>query len=120
MFQCSPIIVGLACLVGMITNAGAFLGGDAAAHMAEELKNSSKILPRAMIWTIVVNGVLGFIMLVSVLNLSSCISSSTTDSRSGRSYTPLATLKRTSVQRLGIPSFRSSSPPPGPPAEHRA
>lgn len=60
----SPIIVGLACLVGMITNAGALVGGDAAAHMAEELKNASKMLPRAMIWTIVVNGALGFLMLV--------------------------------------------------------
>ena len=50
----------------MITNAGALVGGDAAAHMAEELKSASKVLPRAMIWTITVNGLLGFIMLVSV------------------------------------------------------
>lgn len=63
------MIVGLACLVGMITNAGASVGGDAAAHMAEELKNASKMLPRAMIWTIVVNGALGFIMLVSVFSV---------------------------------------------------
>jgi amino acid transporter len=48
----------------MITNAGALVGGDAAAHMAEELKNASKMLPRAMIWTIVVNGALGLLMLV--------------------------------------------------------
>lgn len=59
-----PHPVGVACLVGMITNAGALVGGDAAAHMAEELKNASKMLPRAMIWTIVVNGALGFLMLV--------------------------------------------------------
>jgi len=55
----------------MITNAGALVGGDAAAHMAEELKNASKMLPRAMIWTIVVNGALGFIILVLVLGLPS-------------------------------------------------
>ncbi|KIX00815.1 uncharacterized protein Z518_09880 [Rhinocladiella mackenziei CBS 650.93] len=59
--------IGVACLVGMITNAGALVGGDAAAHMAEELKNASKMLPRAMIWTIVVNGLLGFLMLVTFL-----------------------------------------------------
>lgn len=51
-------------MVGIITSAGALVGGDAAAHMAEELKNASKILPRAMIWTIIVNGALGFVMLV--------------------------------------------------------
>ncbi|KAJ9632791.1 hypothetical protein H2204_007666 [Knufia peltigerae] len=59
--------VGLACMVGIITSAGALMGGDAAAHMAEELKNASKILPRAMIWTIIVNGALGFVMLVTFL-----------------------------------------------------
>ncbi|KAK5203633.1 hypothetical protein LTR41_010660 [Exophiala xenobiotica] len=58
---------GVACLVGMITNVGALVGGDAAAHMAEEVKNASKTLPRAMIWTIVVNGALGFLMLVTFL-----------------------------------------------------
>ena len=58
---------GLACLVGFITSAGAFAGGDAAAHMAEELKNAPKILPRAMMWTIVANGAMGFIMLVTFL-----------------------------------------------------
>jgi choline transport protein len=61
------VIVGLACLIGMITGVGSMVGGDAAAHMAEELKNSSKMLPRAMIWTIVVNGALGFIILVTFL-----------------------------------------------------
>ncbi|KAL2423477.1 putative amino-acid permease PB24D3.02c [Exophiala dermatitidis] len=59
--------VGLACLIGLITSAGSLVGGDAAAHMAEELKNSSKMLPRAMIGTIIVNGALGFVMLVTFL-----------------------------------------------------
>ena len=58
------MLVGLACLVGMITPAGSLVGGDAAAHMSEELVNASKMLPRAMIWTIVVNGLLGFLILV--------------------------------------------------------
>jgi choline transport protein len=48
----------------MITNVGAFVGGDAPAHMAEELKSASKLLPRAMLWNVMVNGVMGFIMLV--------------------------------------------------------
>jgi choline transport protein len=53
-------------MIGMITNAGSLAGGDAAAHMAEELKNASRILPRAMLWTIIVNGLLGFVMLVYI------------------------------------------------------
>jgi choline transport protein len=56
--------IGVACLIGLITNSGALVGGDAAAHMAEEVKSASKILPRAMIWTISVNGLLGFIILM--------------------------------------------------------
>lgn len=58
---------GLACMVGFITSAGAFAGGDAAAHMAEELKNAPKILPRAMLWTIVANGAMGLITIITFL-----------------------------------------------------
>ncbi|KAF2464360.1 amino acid transporter [Lindgomyces ingoldianus] len=56
---------GAACLVGMITNVGAFIGGDAPAHMAEEVKSASKILPRAMMWTIMINGALGLVTLIT-------------------------------------------------------
>lgn len=56
--------VGVSCLVGMITNVGALVGGDAAAYVAEEVKSASKMLPRAMISTTIVNGFLGFVMLV--------------------------------------------------------
>jgi choline transport protein len=56
--------LGVACLVGMLTPTTAFLGADAAVHMSEELKNASKVLPRAMIWTSVVNGAMGFVMLM--------------------------------------------------------
>ncbi|KAJ9603546.1 hypothetical protein H2200_011732 [Cladophialophora chaetospira] len=56
---------GLATLVGIITPTTAFLGADAAAHMSEELRNASKTLPRVMLWTSVVNGSLGFIMLIT-------------------------------------------------------
>lgn len=54
-------------MIGFITSAGAFAGGDAAAHMAEELKNAPKILPRAMLWTIFANGAMGLIMLITFL-----------------------------------------------------
>lgn len=57
-------VAGLATLVGLITPVTAFLGADAAVHMAEELKNASKTLPRVMVWTSIVNGSLGFVMLM--------------------------------------------------------
>lgn len=57
-------LAGLSTLVGLITPITAFLGADAAVHMAEELKDASRNLPRVMMWTSGVNGALGFIILV--------------------------------------------------------
>lgn len=58
------VLAGLATLVGIITPVTAFLGADAAVHMSEELKDASKTLPRVMISTSIVNGALGFVMLM--------------------------------------------------------
>lgn len=56
---------GLATLIGMITPASALIGADASVHMAEELRNASKTLPRVMLWTTIGNGALGFVMLIT-------------------------------------------------------
>jgi choline transport protein len=48
----------------MITNVGAFVGSDAPAQMAEELKDSSRLLPQVMFGTIMVNGAMGFFALM--------------------------------------------------------
>ena len=48
----------------MITNVGAFIGSDAPAHMAEELKDASKTLPKVMTWTVLLNGAMGLITLM--------------------------------------------------------
>jgi choline transport protein len=61
----NALAAGLATLVGIITPTTAFLGADAAVHMAEELKNASKALPKAMVWTSIVNGAMGFVMLIT-------------------------------------------------------
>jgi choline transport protein len=58
---------GLACLIGLITSVSAFLGGDAPAHLAEEVKSASKILPRAMITATIINGSMGLIILMYIL-----------------------------------------------------
>lgn len=56
--------IGLSCLVGVISPITALLGTDSAAHLSEELTNASKSLPRAMILTAVINGSLGFVILM--------------------------------------------------------
>ncbi|ORY11433.1 amino acid/polyamine transporter I [Clohesyomyces aquaticus] len=57
--------IGLSCLIGMLTPIFSFIGPDSATHMAEELRDASKSLPWAMVATAIVNGALGFVMLVT-------------------------------------------------------
>lgn len=57
--------IGAACIVGQLASAGAFIGADSAAHMAEEVNNASLTVPRMMIGTIVLNGILGLVMTVT-------------------------------------------------------
>ncbi|EKG20960.1 Amino acid/polyamine transporter I [Macrophomina phaseolina MS6] len=57
--------IGGATIVGMITPVGSFGGYDAAAHMAEEVRDASKVVPRAMIITILLNGLMGFVMIIT-------------------------------------------------------
>ena len=57
---------GLSALVGITTPLWCFLGPDAGAHLSEELKDSSRVLPSAMMWASVCNAALGFIMLVTL------------------------------------------------------
>lgn len=55
---------GVATLVGIITPVGGFIGGDAPAHMSEEVRDASRDVPRVMIWTMILNGGMGLIMLM--------------------------------------------------------
>lgn len=76
---------GLACLVGIIGPMYSLLGPDSAVHMcksqraslnshleskltlraAEEIKDASIVLPKAMAWTLVLNGATGFVMVIT-------------------------------------------------------
>jgi choline transport protein len=38
---------------------------DGEAHMAEELRNASYVLPRILFWAPIVNGFLAFVMLIT-------------------------------------------------------
>lgn len=47
---------GTTALIGVTGAISPLLGSDAAAHMAEELKDAGKTLPRVMIWATIING----------------------------------------------------------------
>ena len=57
---------GLATLIGILSPQLVLIGPDAAVHMAEEVRDASKTIPRIMLATLVFNGALGFIMLVTL------------------------------------------------------
>lgn len=56
---------GLSCLTGMLSPIFTLIGPDSATHMSEEIKDASSVLPRAMMWTVFINGILGYIMLIT-------------------------------------------------------
>ena len=58
---------GLSCLVGTVGILFCQLGPDAAVHIAEEVRDAAWVLPRCIVWGYFANGVLGFIMLLTIL-----------------------------------------------------
>jgi choline transport protein len=52
-------------LIGISSVVLPFFGADAAAHMSEELKDARKTVPQAMILTTVVNGLMGWVMVIT-------------------------------------------------------
>ena len=53
--------------IGLVGAVYAFVGADSAVHMAEEIKNAAVVIPRAILFSIGINGALGFAMLIAVL-----------------------------------------------------
>ncbi|KAI4198517.1 MAG: hypothetical protein LQ350_005246 [Teloschistes chrysophthalmus] len=72
---------GVASLVGISAAIGDVIGADSSVHLAEELKNASWILPRSMMATAMMNYVLGFITIITLVfclgDLDSAINSPT-------------------------------------------
>ncbi|SLM40531.1 amino acid permease [Lasallia pustulata] len=56
---------GLAWFVGLISTNLPFIGYDGPCHMAEEVQNASTIVPWCMICTILLNGILGFAIVLA-------------------------------------------------------
>ncbi|KAL9074009.1 MAG: hypothetical protein Q9161_002631 [Pseudevernia consocians] len=58
---------GLSFFVGLLGNVFAFFGADGAIHMAEEIQNAATVVPRAITFSIFLNGVLGLGMALALL-----------------------------------------------------
>lgn len=56
-------------------------GTDSATHMSEEIKDASRIVPRAMVATAVLNGIMGFAMIITycfcIVDLDAALASNT-------------------------------------------
>ncbi|KAI9041300.1 amino acid transporter [Aspergillus affinis] len=59
--------ITLATFIGLKGTVAAFLGTDGAVHMAEEVANSSMVVPQSMVLSILINGLLGFGILIAFL-----------------------------------------------------
>lgn len=53
-------------IIGAVTIMYSFNGVDSALHMAEEIENSTVVIPRAMIITVFINGLTGFALIVAL------------------------------------------------------
>ncbi|KAH8890093.1 amino acid transporter [Thozetella sp. PMI_491] len=58
---------GVSWLVGLLSAVYPFLGYDAACHLSEELNDASRNVPLAMVGSVVVNGLMGFIYVIVLL-----------------------------------------------------
>lgn len=57
--------LGGSTLVGLTAGIFPLLGADSAVHMSEELQGASRTIPRSMIWTTVLNGMLACVMVIT-------------------------------------------------------
>ena len=58
---------GLSYCVGFLGNVATFVGADASVHMAEEVSNPARNIPRAILGAMLINGGIGFITMITTL-----------------------------------------------------
>jgi amino acid transporter len=58
---------GLSYCVGFLGNVATFVGADASVHLAEEVSNAAVNIPRAILAAMLINGAVGFAMMVTLL-----------------------------------------------------
>lgn len=58
---------GLSYCIGFMGQVATFVGADASVHMAEEVEDAARNIPRAIITSMFINGAVGFIMMITLL-----------------------------------------------------
>lgn len=58
---------GVSFMIGMMGNAFAFVGTDAAFHMTEETVNPSVVVPQSILLSLAINGTCGFAMVIAMV-----------------------------------------------------
>jgi len=58
---------GLSYCVGFLGNVATFVGADASVHLAEEVSDAARNIPRAILGAMIINGLVGFVMMITVL-----------------------------------------------------
>ncbi|KAJ8132573.1 hypothetical protein O1611_g1050 [Lasiodiplodia mahajangana] len=58
---------GLAFIIGLPTVASTLTGADCAVHMSEEVRSANTVVPQSLLYTIFINGSLGFSMAIAIL-----------------------------------------------------
>jgi amino acid transporter len=58
---------GLSYCIGFMGNVATFVGADASVHMAEEVERAAWNIPRAIICSMLINGMVGFTMMLTIL-----------------------------------------------------
>ncbi|KAI0095426.1 putative amino acid permease [Hypoxylon sp. NC0597] len=58
---------GVSWCIGLLTSTYSFSGVDGASHMAEEVDNAATVVPRTMIWSIIVSGILSIGISIAIL-----------------------------------------------------
>ncbi|CAD6576756.1 MAG: hypothetical protein ASARMPREDX12_007997 [Alectoria sarmentosa] len=53
--------------IGLVGAVYAFVGADSAVHLAEEIRDAAVVIPRVILFSVGINGALGFAMLIAVL-----------------------------------------------------
>lgn len=82
--------------LGLLTPVWGFVGFDGAIHMSEEVKNSRQAVPRAIFWTIALNGVMAYAITLTILF---CVGSM--DDVLNSAY-PIFTVLQTSTGSLSV------------------
>lgn len=55
-------------MVALVGPSAALIGSDAAVHLAEELKDATYVLPRAMVSSALINYATSFVMVISLVS----------------------------------------------------